>query len=108
MPTLLIKSPSGSVAELGIEIGVCIVTEYGVLVGVLGAALVAKRLLRLSAEAFAFVLAGLVGAAAKRRRSRTGDGYLARLGGSVRGACFGDLCLTIYRRVVDRYATSVL
>ena len=63
MPTLLIKSQSGSVAELGIEIGVCIVTGYGVLVGVLDAAL-AKRLWRLSAEEFAFVLAGLVGAAA--------------------------------------------
>jgi hypothetical protein len=64
VPTLLIKSQSGSVTELGIEIGVCIVTGYGVLVGSLGAALLAKRLLRLSAEAFAFVLAGLVGAAA--------------------------------------------
>jgi hypothetical protein len=63
VPSLLIGSQIGSVAELGIEIGVSIVLGYGVLVGSLGAALLAKRLLRLSAEAFAFVLAGLVGAA---------------------------------------------
>jgi hypothetical protein len=63
VPTLLIKSQIGSGTELGIEIGVCIVLGYGVLVGSLGTALLTKRLLRLSAEAFAFVLAGLVGAA---------------------------------------------
>ncbi len=54
-----IRSPGA----VGMMLAIIVVLGYGVLVGSLAAALLAKRVLRVSPEALAFILAGSVGAA---------------------------------------------
>jgi hypothetical protein len=63
VPALFRDSEMRSPRAVGMQLAIIVVLGYGVLVGSLAAALLAKRLLRVSAEALAFILAGSVGAA---------------------------------------------
>jgi hypothetical protein len=63
VPGAMMERHVTSPADLGIFFAFCIALGYGILVGSLSAAFLAKRLLRVSPEAFAFLLAGSAGAA---------------------------------------------
>jgi hypothetical protein len=62
-PGIMMQRQVKSPADVGGFLAFCLVLGYGMLVGSLSLAFLAKRLLRLSPEAFAFLLAGSVGAA---------------------------------------------
>jgi hypothetical protein len=62
-PVMLVDSEIRSPRAVGMQLAIIVVLGYGVLVGSLAAALLAKRVLRVSPEALAFILAGSVGAA---------------------------------------------
>jgi hypothetical protein len=64
VPGVIIESEKvTSLLSLALLLAVCVALGYAILVGSLSAALLAKRLLRLSPEGFVFVLAGSVAAA---------------------------------------------
>jgi hypothetical protein len=63
VPVMFGDGEMRSARAAGMLLALIVVLGYGVLVGSLAAALLAKRLLRVSPEALAFILAGSVGAA---------------------------------------------
>ncbi len=63
VPAVMMERQVESPTDLAVFLIFCLALGYGILVGSLSAAFLAKRLLRLSPEAFAFLLAGSVGAA---------------------------------------------